>query len=125
MKLIGRKNEISLLSALCKSNRPELIAVFGRRRVGKTFLVRNVCKNQICFEFSGMHNSSLKQQLHNFFLTLSAKKTGFTEPASWLDSRKSNFLPAFENFWNSYASKRDDLVVIICGLNKHFSRKLD
>ena len=84
MKLIGRKNEIALLSALFKSDRPEMIPVYGRRRVGKTFLVRNVCKNQICFEFSGMHNSSLKQQLHNFFLTLLAKKVGFTEPDSWL-----------------------------------------
>ncbi len=144
MKLIGRNPEISILTDLRKSTRPELIAVYGRRRVGKTFLVRNVCRNQICFEFSGMHNSSLKQQLHNFFLTLSAKKKGFSEPQSWLDafhilgqyldslisdgkkvvfidefpwldSRKSNFLPAFENFWNNYASKRDDLAVIICG----------
>ena len=144
MKLIGRKREISILSAILKSNRPELIAVYGRRRVGKTFLVRNVCKTQICFEFSGIHNSSMKQQLHNFFLTLSAKMSGLAEPSSWLDafhsltqyldsmppntkkaifidefpwldSRKSNFLPAFDNFWNSYASKRDDLAVIICG----------
>jgi uncharacterized protein len=144
MSLIGRKSEISILLDALKSNRSELIVVYGRRRLGKTFLVRNVYKNDIRFEFSGIHSGSLKQQLRNFHLTLSAKNTGFKKPSDWieafhqlsqyidkltskkkkvifidefpwLDTRKSNFLPAFDNFWNSYASKRDDLVVILCG----------
>ncbi|MFH1321843.1 MAG: ATP-binding protein [Bacteroidota bacterium] len=143
-KLIGRKAEISILSNALKSNRPELIAVYGRRRVGKTFLIRNVYKNDIRFEFSGIHKVPLKQQLKNFHLTLSAKNINFKKPSDWieafhqlsqyidmltskkkkvifidefpwLDTRKSNFLPAFDNFWNSYASKRDDIVVVICG----------
>jgi len=143
-KLIGRKSEILILSNALKSNRPELIVVYGRRRVGKTFLVRKVYKNEIRFEFAGMHKVPLKQQLNNFHLTLSAKNTNFKKPSDWieafyqlsqyidmlaskkkkvifidefpwLDTRKSNFLPAFDNFWNSYASKRDDLLVVICG----------
>lgn len=143
-KLIGRESEkITLLSAL-KSNQPELIVVYGRRRIGKTFLVRQVYKNNIKFEFSGIFNVPLKQQLDNFHLTLTSKNTNFDKPSNWieaffqlrqyfdkliskkkkvlfidefpwLDTRKSNFLPAFDNFWNSYASKRDDLVVVICG----------
>jgi AAA+ ATPase superfamily predicted ATPase len=144
MKLIGRKPEISILSNALRSNQSELIAVYGRRRVGKTFLVRNVYKNDIVFEFSGIHGDSLKHQLNNFYLTLPSKNTGLKKPSDWieafhqlnlyidsltskkkkvifidefpwLDTRKSNFLAAFDNFWNSYASKRDDLVVIICG----------
>ena len=144
MKLIGRNPEISILSDALKSNRAELIAVYGRRRVGKTYLVRNVFKNEILFELSGIHGDSLKQQLNNFHYTLSSKKKGFEKPSDWiaafhqlssyintlsskkkkvifidefpwLDTRKSNFLPAFDNFWNSYTSKRNDLVVIICG----------
>ena len=143
-KLIGRKPEISLLSNALKSNRPELIAIYGRRRVGKTFLVRNVYKNVIQFEFTGIHKVSFKQQLTNFHYTLSAKNTNFKKPSDWieafhqlgryidkltfkkkkvifidefpwLDTRKSSFLPAFENFWNSFVSKREDLVVVICG----------
>ncbi|MBU1013240.1 MAG: ATP-binding protein [Bacteroidetes bacterium] len=142
--LIGRKHEIEILLKALKSNKSELIAIYGRRRVGKTFLVREVYKNYIQFEIAGIHNVTLKQQLHNFHLTLSVKNTNFQKPSywieafhqlglylnklkitkkkvifidefPWLDTRKSKFLPAFDNFWNSYASKRDDLVVVICG----------
>ncbi len=144
MKLVGRKFETSILKNALKSNRPELIVVYGRRRVGKTFLIRNVYKNDIRFEFSGIHRSSLKQQLNNFHLTLSKYNTSFKKPTDWIeafhqlgnyidtltskkkkvifvdefpwfDTRKSKFLPAFDNFWNSYASKKDDIVVVICG----------
>ena len=144
MKLVGRISETMILANALKSNRPELIAVYGRRRVGKTFLIRNVYKKEIQFEFSGVHKGSMKQQLKNFYLTLSLLKSGFAKPLDWidafhllgqyieslaskkkkvifidefpwLDTRKSNFLPAFDNFWNSFASKRDDLVVVICG----------
>lgn len=144
MKVVGRTSETLMLTNALKSKRPELIAVYGRRRVGKTFLIRNIYKNDIQFEFSGIHRASMKHQLKNFHLTLSARLSGFPRPADWieafsllsqfidkltskkkkvifidefpwLDTRKSNFLPAFDNFWNSYASKRDDLVVVICG----------
>ncbi len=144
MNLIGRKAEISILLNALKSNNPELIAVYGRRRIGKTFLIRNVYKESIKFEFSGINKGSLKQQLNNFYLTLADKNNSFKKPSNWieafhqlcqfidkltskkkkvvfidefpwLDSRKSNFLSAFDNFWNSYATKRNDLVVVICG----------
>lgn len=143
-KLIGRKSEIAILKNALNSKRPELIVVYGRRRVGKTFLVRKVYENYIRFEFSGIYNVPLKQQLINFHLTLSAKKYTSKKPDNWieafhqlsqyidrltskkkkvifidefpwLDTRKSGFLPAFDNFWNSYASKREDLIVVICG----------
>ena len=142
--LIGRKEEVKLLYNALKSNYSELIAVYGRRRVGKTFLIREVYKKEIIFSFSGLFKANLKIQLQNFHLLLSAKKKKTTKPSSWLeafyqlqdfldkqkskkkkvifidefpwlDSRKSNFLTAFDNFWNNYASKRNDLVVVICG----------
>jgi len=142
--LIGRKSEKTILVNALKSNRPELIVVYGRRRVGKTYLIRQVYKNGIQFEFSGMHKASLKNQLTNFHLTLSSKmpklkkpkdwiaafhqlgkyfdklksnkkKVLFIDEFPWLDTRRSNFLPAFDNFWNSYVSRRNDLVVVVCG----------
>lgn len=144
MKLIRRKIEISILKDILKSNKPELVVLYGRRRVGKTFLIRNIYKKDIRFEISGVLKYSLKQQLENFHIVLSKHKTGFKNPTNWIqafhqladyidtitskkkkvvfldefpwfDSRKSNFLPAFDNFWNSYAAKKTDLVVVICG----------
>jgi AAA+ ATPase superfamily predicted ATPase len=38
-QIIGRREEIQLLQAIKQSNEPELLAIFGRRRMGKTFLV--------------------------------------------------------------------------------------
>lgn len=143
-KIIGRKAEISILSNALTSNKPQLIAIYGRRRVGKTFLIRNTYFNNILFEFSGIYKVPLKTQLSNFHLKLKEKNYSFKKPKSWieafhhlglyidslktkkkkvifidefpwLDTPKSGFLPAFDNFWNSYASKRNDLVVVICG----------
>ena len=143
-RLIGRKSEKKILSNALESDRSELIVIYGRRRIGKTFLVREVYKNRIQFEFSGIHKSKLKEQLKNFYLKLSTKDSQIKKPSDWLeafdqlskyfdklkskkkkvlfidefpwlDTRKSNFLPAFDNFWNSYASLRNDLVVVICG----------
>jgi hypothetical protein len=91
-----------------------------------------------------MHNARLKQQLKNFHLKLKEKSTNFKLPLDWLevfyqleqyintlkskkkkvifidefpwlDTSRSGFLPVFDNFWNSFATKRDDLVIVICG----------
>ncbi len=43
------------------------------------------------------------------------KKVVFIDEFPWLDGRRSRFLAAFSNWWNSYATKRKDLVVVICG----------
>jgi hypothetical protein len=43
------------------------------------------------------------------------KKVVFIDEFPWISTAKSKFLMAFENFWNSYCSKRDDIVVLICG----------
>lgn len=152
--IIGRKEECELLQRALRSPRSELIAVFGRRRIGKTFLIRNLYKEHIVLEWSGMYRGTLKDQLRNFHAALPArrnkpavpadwmeafaqlaehldqvvprrvkrsvrssagKKVVFIDEFPWLDSRRSRFLAAFSNWWNGYASKRNDLVVVICG----------
>lgn len=146
-KIIGRKNEIEILNKAFKSSDSRLIAVYGRRRVGKTFLIREYFKSNIKFELTGINNGIYSDQLKNFAFTLrktsskhsnisipkdwleafnmlemyldslkgKKKKVVFIDEFPWLATRKSRFLGAFENFWNSYASKRDDLVVVVCG----------
>ncbi|NBX37860.1 MAG: AAA family ATPase [Flavobacteriia bacterium] len=145
MDIIGRKREKKLIESSLYSDKSALIVVYGRRRVGKTFLIRETCKNYLRFEFVGMHKATAKDQLRLFSMTLrnytkikqkipanwleafqqlkeycdswkgNKKKVLFIDEFPWLDNNKSNFLRAFENFWNSYADKRRDLVVIICG----------
>lgn len=70
MKLAGRKEEIKLLQSLLPKETPEFVAIYGRRRVGKTFLIRQVYQKEIVFECSGLHKKSFGQQLENFWLTL-------------------------------------------------------
>lgn len=144
--IIGREYELALLSKIEKSEDAELLAVYGRRRVGKTFLIRNAFQKQLVFEFSGIHHASLVQQLENFSDTLSKasgilplakprswiqafkmltdyltpiikkqKKVVFFDEFPWINTPRSGFLPAFENFWNIWASKQKNLVVVICG----------
>jgi predicted transcriptional regulator len=145
-QVIGRIEEKSLLQKIERSEEAELVAIFGRRRVGKTFLIRNGFSKRISFEFSGIHHATLGQQLENFSLALTNAAGGLpiAKPESWLkafemlkqlleplvtkeraivffdefpwiDTPRSGFLPAFENFWNSWASQKKNLIVIICG----------
>ena len=67
-KLIGRKEECGILQALLDSNRPEFLALYGRRRVGKTFLVREFFQNKqvIFFNVTGSKNGKLKEQINHF-----------------------------------------------------------
>lgn len=64
--LIGRIDEKKILEKTLLSDEAELVAIYGRRRVGKTYLIRQVFKSSIILEFSGVHNATLKQQLTNF-----------------------------------------------------------
>ncbi|MBO9593640.1 MAG: AAA family ATPase [Niabella sp.] len=144
--IIGRAEELQILSDIKKTPEAELVAVYGRRRVGKTYLIRSFFENELLFEISGLHNASLQDQLENFKDCLSKtvprrkpsipetwlqafqqlirvlqpkiskrKKVIFFDEFPWLDSARSGFMPAFENFWNSWASRQKNLVVIICG----------
>jgi AAA+ ATPase superfamily predicted ATPase len=145
--IAGRKEEIALLENLLTRNNPEFVAIFGRRRVGKTFLIRQVYKDKIVFECSGLHKKSFSQQLENFWLTLqetnpgasptpppktwlqafsqlkiylnslsgNEKKVIFLDEIPWFETPRSGFLAALDNFWNQYCSKREDIILVICG----------
>lgn len=88
-KLIGREIEKKLLDETMRSGTPELIALFGRRRVGKTFLIRQHLKSSIVFEFVGSRDEKLGKQLENFKKAL-GKAAGnekiYQTPKNWADA---------------------------------------
>lgn len=90
MKVAGRKPEIRLLETFLTRKAPEFIAVYGRRRVGKTYLIRQVYKKHIVFESSGLHQKNTEQQLQNFWITLQE-----TFPKIKPDLPPKNWLQAF------------------------------
>jgi AAA+ ATPase superfamily predicted ATPase len=70
MQIVGRMNEQEILAAKINSGEAELIAVYGRRRVGKTYLIRTFCNDKLVFEFIGIHEATMQVQLQNFSLAL-------------------------------------------------------
>lgn len=61
--LIVRYDERTILKSKLLSGNPELIAVYGRRRIGKTYLIRTFLKEHIAFEMTGIHEATLPEQL--------------------------------------------------------------
>jgi AAA+ ATPase superfamily predicted ATPase len=142
--IIGRIAEKKILEEALSSNSSEFIAIYGRRRVGKTYLVRETFSDKITFEISGLANASTNEQLLNFSFTLN-KLTGeelkmpknwleafsqlidfvqkcndkhkilFFDEMPWMDTPRSGFITALEHFWNGWASARKDIVLIVCG----------
>ena len=142
--IIGRENEQTLLSDIFGSNRSEFVAVYGRRRVGKTFLIREFFEGNIQFQISGLANANTQEQLKNFYHTIrrndktvdaipgdwleafelliayleslgAMRKVVFIDEMPWLDTPGANFVLALEHFWNGWASARRDVVLIVCG----------
>lgn len=145
-KLIGRKLEQAKLQACMESERSEFVVVYGRRRIGKTFLVRRFFKDNYAFSFVGKHEMGREQQLaefakelmrysHSTFVPqlknwteafdalqrlletydIPGKKVVFFDEMPWMDTPKSDFVSALENFWNGWANMRDDIVLVACG----------
>lgn len=151
MKIIGREREVKQLMDIYDKNKPELVAIYGRRRVGKTYLVNNVFKNKFTFKHTALSsineetskNTTMEEQLYSFFVSLRKygcnekkkpknwfeafyyleclleqkgddRQVVFFDELPWLDTPKSNFIKAFESFWNGWANSRN-IIVIICG----------
>jgi len=87
--LVGRKKEIAILEKAYQSQRAELLAIIGRRRVGKTFLIKEVYKGKIDFELTGLQAAPRGEQLQNFSYQLAefmGTKMPIKEPKNWLEA---------------------------------------
>ena len=102
--ITGRVNEKRILTQRLKSPEPEFIAVYGRRRVGKTFLINEFFSDLICFEITGIHNASKKEQLENFSVAL-GKAIGMgirpQQPPTWIEAFRQ-----LEQFLSSIPQKK-------------------
>ena len=142
--IIGRKQEQKELLEAANAEYSKFVAVYGRRRVGKTFLIRETFNYSFTFQHTGLAKGKLKDQLLSFRASLQTasgkrynqfkswyeaffsleewlgslpegKKTIFLDELPWMDTPRSNFISGLEHFWNSWASARKDIVLIVCG----------
>lgn len=142
--IIGRKDEQRIFQNYLDSSKSEMIAVYGRRRVGKTYLIKIFFNNNFDFAFSGMYDATKSVQLTQFqahlekysgcpysrfkdwFEAFDALQTYldtlqkdrivvFLDEIPWMDTPKSNFLAAFSQFWNDWASVKNNVKLFVCG----------
>lgn len=87
--IIGRNTEKKMLSEIFNSQQSEFVAIYGRRRVGKTFLIRQYFEDSIVFQTSGMANVGMKEQIKHFFQDIcrydKRKDTKGKQPSDWQD----------------------------------------
>ena len=143
--IIGRKEEIRKLKKCYESRMAQLVIVYGRRRVGKTFLVSELFRNRFALRLTGAFDQPKEVQLQHFaddlrhvykpdlptpatwqeaFMQLRSfiesrssdeRQVIFIDEIPWMDSPKSDFLPSFEYFWNSFGAQQHNLMMIVCG----------
>lgn len=145
MEIIGRNEEIGKLKKYYKSGKAEFIAIYGRRRVGKTFLVNTFFNNSFAFSATGIIGGKRSEELDAFYLSLKEYGYDNSAPKSWteafsalkgllsqkivsgkraiifidelpcLATPQSGLVKALDYFWNSWASKQDEIMLIVCG----------
>ena len=145
MNIVGRKEGMKELQRIYDSGSSEFVVVYGRRRVGKTYLIREFFHDDFVFYATGVARGNKTEQLaqfnsslarygdsedqtapENWFLAFGRleklvaksrkqRKVIFLDELPWMDTPKSDFVKALEMFWNVWASARNDIVLIVCG----------
>jgi AAA+ ATPase superfamily predicted ATPase len=156
--VIGREEELNTISRLYESERSEFLAIYGRRRVGKSFLIEEALGEKISFMAVGIYQkidpdnlekveSYRQKQLSHFYNSLieyGLSKAGNPAPTSWMEAlellkkllqrkrarrkvifidelpwlagpQSAELLEELGHFWNSWARKRKDIFLIVCG----------
>jgi uncharacterized protein len=88
-QFVGRKKEQEVLQKALQSNEAEMVSVIGRRRIGKTFLIKTIYQEHIVFELTGVKDSPIEEQLGNFAYALkkASKNTLIIKPFSdWMEA---------------------------------------
>ena len=143
-KFIGREKELSILEDLSTYRSASLAVIRGRRRVGKSALVKEFAKDKVFLSFSGLpptEEMTAQDQRDNFvdqlcaqtkiakpdgsnwfnlFLALSQeiskKKTVILlDEISWMADGDPTFLPKLKSAWDDVFSEKSQLVLVLCG----------
>ena len=142
--LVGRRKEKDELLDLFHSGSSEFITVYGRHRVGKTFLINSLFADDYVFKVTAILGGNTQEQLRIFADALTKygddeasplsdwftafdnlrtvleksdkkRKVVFFDEMPWFDTKKSRFIPALEHFWNGWASSQSNIMLIVCG----------
>ncbi|MCM1531113.1 MAG: AAA family ATPase [Bacteroides sp.] len=145
IQMIGREEERNELLRCIKSKKAEFVAVYGRRRVGKTYLITQTLKDKVSFEMTGGIDGNAKEQF--FYFTDALRRAGCQDipmPKNWheafailrdfldkkpasapqvifidelpsLDTPRSDLVTALDHFWNTWASRRPGVKLVVCG----------
>ncbi len=143
--IIGREEEKRLLGDIFASGRSEFVAVCGRRRVGKTFLIKEFFEQELVFQTAGLADENSRRQIKSFYddmleqglprqaepprdwidifsllrqlikLSDRQRKVVLLDELPWMDTPRSGFVSSLEHFWNAWASSRRDVILIVCG----------
>ena len=143
--LVARTEEIRRIRSCMNETTAQLIILYGRRRVGKTYLINELFEGRFDFKITGAYNEKREVQLRNFAEELSdqtrqeldipadwtsafrmlrrylaglpgdEKHVVFFDEMPWMDTKNSGFLSAFEHFWNDYGCAQHNLILIVCG----------
>ena len=131
--LVGREQEKKVLTKALQSDESEMISVIGRRRVGKTFLIKSVYANQIDFEITGIQNAPKIEQLLNFKIRL--LKTALGKKATLLEIPDQDLMQMVEVLHHislreqlhimtlSHSEKNNEHMLRIFGINPLFALK--
>ena len=140
--IVGREKEQLELLSLLEKEESQFCAVYGRRRVGKTYLIRETFNYRFCFQHTGVAKGTLREQLTAFRNSLVAagmakcsipktwmeafellkqliniapagKKVLFIDELPWMDTPKGNLIGALENFWNGWATARPEKDIVL------------
>ena len=85
--MVGREEEIEELRMIAEGDRSCLVVVYGRRRIGKTFLIREAFNYSFTFSHTGMEKGTLAEQLRQFRESL--VDYGWTDcpvPRTWIEA---------------------------------------
>ena len=142
--IIGREFEKGILKECVESKSPEFVAVYGRRRIGKTFLIKQFFKEKFDFYMTGVLDSNMSdmleyfnaqlqfysgrewplatswmksfRQLQEYLSSLRKKKiVVFIDELPWFDTPRSRFFRALDLFWNGWGDSQSNLLFIVCG----------
>lgn len=140
--LIGRTKEQQTLLSLLKDSESQFCVVYGRRRVGKTYLIRETFNYEFTFQHTGVARGTYKEQLMAFRDSLrmaglqkcsipknwfdafdmlkqvilaapEGKKVIFIDELPWMDTPKANMIGALEHFWNGWATNRREKDIVL------------